>query len=132
MKVLITYKEIADYIENQYKVRLKFAKADSRSIEISCKPKIFLPDICVKLTIKAMRKDIICLSYACSQAVSLIFSGIVSYLQEKLPRGITINAADHRIDVYPHRIKQIEKILSVAELSDITFGENEVIVELIV
>ena len=85
-----------------------------------------MPAIAVKFHIEAMRKDIVCMSYDCSTAASLMIAGVVAYLEEKIPSGIEVNTTDKRVNIYPQRFKQVEKALEYVALSNITFEENSV------
>lgn len=130
MNAFITYKEISDFIENEFKIRPKFVAVDEKSVELSYKPGAFLPAIGVKLHIDAMRKDVVCLSYDCSLAASMLIAGVVGYLEEKIPSGIDVNTEDKRINIYPLRFGQLERVLEYLSLSDIHFGEDGVTVSL--
>ena len=77
-----------------------------------------------------MRKDIVCLSYECGTPASLMITGVVTYLEEKIPSGIKVNTTDKRVNIYPQRFKQIEKALEYMALSNITFEENSANIEL--
>lgn len=90
-----------------------------------------MPPISVKFHIEAMRKDIVCLSYECGTPASLMIAGVVAYLEEKIPSGIEVNTTDKRVNIYPQRFKQIEKVLEYVALSNITFEENSANVVLI-
>ena len=83
-----------------------------------------MPTISVKFHIEAMRKDIVCLSYECGTPASLMIAGIVAYLEEKIPSGIEVNTTDKRVNIYPQRFKQIEKVLESMVLSNLTFEDN--------
>ena len=85
-----------------------------------------MPVIAVKFRIEAMRKDIVCMSYDCGTAASLMIAGVVAYLEEKIPSGIEVNTTDKRVNIYPQRFKQVEKALEYVALSNITFEENSV------
>lgn len=124
MNAEITYKEISDFIEKEFKIRPKFTTVNEKTLDVSYKPGMFMPTISVKFHIKTMRNDIICLSYECGNAASLMIAGVVAYLQEKIPNGIEVNTTDKRVNIYPQRFKQLEKALKYVALSNITFEEN--------
>lgn len=124
MNAEITYKEISDFIEEEFKIRPKFTTVNEKTLDVSYKPGMFMPTISVKFHIKTMRNDIICLSYECGNAASLMIAGVVAYLQEKIPNGIEVNTTDKRVNIYPQRFKQLEKALKYVALSNITFEEN--------
>ena len=74
--------------------------------------------------VEAVRKDVVCMSYDCGSAASLMIAGIVAYLEEKIPSGIEMNTTDKRVNIYPQRFKQLEKALEYVALSNITFEES--------
>ena len=124
MNAVITYREISDFIEKECKIRPKFTTVDEKTFEVSYKPGVFMPAIAVKFHIEAMRKDIVCMSYDCGTAASLMIAGVVAYLEEKIPSGIEVNTTDRRVNIYPLRFKQVEKALEYVALSNIVFEEN--------
>jgi hypothetical protein len=124
MNAVITYKEISDFIEKEFKIRPKFTTVDERTLEVNYKPGVFMPTISVKFHIEAMHKDIVCMSYDCGTPASLMIAGVVAYLDEKIPSGIEVNTTDKRVNIYPLRFKQIEKVLEYVVLSNITFEDN--------
>lgn len=124
MNAVITYKEISDLIEKEFKMRSKFTTVDEKTFEVSYRPGVFMPAISVQFHIEAMRKDIICMSYECGTAASLMIAGMVAYLEEKIPSGISVDTTDKRINIYLQRFKQIEKMMEYVELSNITFEGN--------
>lgn len=130
MNAVISYKEISDFIESEFKIRPKFTTVDDKTLEVSYSPGAFLPAISVRFHIKAMRSDIVCLSYECGIPASLMIAGVVAYIEEKIPSGIEVNTTDKRVNIYPQRFKQIEQALEYVTLSDITFGEDSVNVAL--
>lgn len=126
MNTIISYKEISDFIEKGLKVRPKFTTVDEKTIEVRYKPSVFMPDISVKLHIEAMRKDVVCMTYDCGTPASLMIAGVVAYLEENIPSGIEVNTTDKRVNIYPLRFKQIEKVMEYIALSDIYFEESSV------
>ena len=124
MNAEITYKEISDFIEKEFKIRPKFTTVNEKTLDVSYKPGEFMPTISVKFQIETMCNDIVCLSYKCSAPASLMIAGEVAYLQEKIPNGIEVNTTDKRVNIYPQRFKQLEKALKYVALSNITFEEN--------
>ena len=126
MNVVITYKEISDFIEKEYKIRPRFTTINEKTVEVSYKPGVFMPVISVNVKIEALRQDIVCMSYECGTAASLMIAGIVAYLEEKIPSGIEVNTMDKRVNIYPQRFKQMEEALEYIALSNLTFEENAI------
>ena len=126
MNVVITYKEISDFIEKEYKIRPRFTTINEKTVEVSYKPGVFMPAISVNVKIEAMRQDIVCMSYECGTAASLMIAGIVAYLVETIPSGIEVSTTDKRVNIYPQRFKQAEKVLEYVALSNLTFENNAI------
>ena len=124
MNVVITYREILDFLEKEFKIRPDFTTIDEKTFEVSYKPGVFMPAISVQFHIEAMRKDIICMSYECGSAASLMIAGVITYLEEKMPSGISVDTTDKRVNIYLQRFKQIEKAMEYVALSNITFEGN--------
>lgn len=130
MNVVITYKEISDFIERKSRIHPQLTTVDGKTIDVSCKPGAFMPAISVRFHIEAMRKDVLCLSYECGAPVALMIAGVVAYLKERIPSGIEVNPTDKRLNLNLRRFGQIEKALEYVALSDIAFEENSAILEL--
>lgn len=132
MNIVVSYKEISNFIEKMFKIYPKFATVDEKTIEVSYKPGMLMPAISVKLHIEAMRKDIICMSYDCGKPTFLMIAGVVAYLEEKIPYGIEINTENKRINVYPLRFNEVKNVSELVTLTNIIFQENSIKVELTV
>lgn len=130
MDIIVSYKEISNFIGKKFKICPKFTTVDENTLEASYKPGMFMPTVSVKLHIDAMRKDIVCMSYDCGKPASLMIAGIVAYLEEKIPSGIEVNTADKRINVYPLRFERLENVCEHVSLTDIAFQENSIKMEL--
>lgn len=126
MNAVITFKEVSDFIEKEFKIRPKFTTINEKTVEVSYKPGVFMPAISVNVKIEAMRQDIVCMSYECGTAASLMIAGIVAYLEETIPSGIEVSTTDKRVNIYPQRFKQAEKVLEYVALSNLTFEVNAI------
>lgn len=62
MKVGITFTEISNIIEKKLNVHPTFTKLDDKTLEVSCKPKPYVPTISMKLHIEAVQDDTVSLS----------------------------------------------------------------------
>ena len=130
MNAAITYKEVSDFIEKRYRIRPTFTTIDEKTFEVSYNPGVFMPAIAVKFHIEAMSTDILCISYDCGAAAHLMISGVVAYLEARIPSGIEVNTTEKRVNIYPKCFKQLEKALEYVALSDIAFAENVVNIRL--
>lgn len=79
MNAIVTYNEISDFFEKKFKICPKFTTIDEKTFEVSYKPGVFMLAIAIKFHIAAMRKDVVCMSYDCNTAASLMIAGIVAY-----------------------------------------------------
>ena len=131
MNVLITYKEISDFIEQKFKIRPLFSSIDRRTLNVSYKPMAFMPSIDIKFVIDEISGDSVSISYDCGAAAALMIAGVVTYLNENIPNGVDVNTTDRKVKIYPQQIEQVEKALEYVALSDITFDENSINIALL-
>ena len=131
MKVGITFTEISNIIEKKLNAHPTFTKLDDKTLEVSCKPKPYVPTISMKLHIEAVQDDTVSLSYDCNTAVSLMISGAVAYLEEKIPHAIEVNTTEKRVNLHPLQMKELEKVVEYVSVSDIEFDDNYMNITLI-
>lgn len=124
MNVIITHKELLDFIEKQFKICPQITTVDEKSVNVSYKPVAFAPAIGVQFRVETICQDMVRISYDCGKAASLLIAGVIAYLEEKIPQGVTVNTNNKYIDIYPLLIKQLDKLMEHLILSDITFEEN--------
>lgn len=130
MNAAITYNEVSDFIQKEFKIRPSFITIDEKTIRASYNPGLFMPTIGINFHIEAVSKDIVCVSYECGAAASLMIAGVFAFLEEKIPKGIEVDSVSKRVNIYPQRFKQVEKALKFVALSDITFEADSAIVAL--
>ena len=126
MKATISYTEMSAWAGKRFHIAPAFKRMDEKSLEVSFKPGRFIPTVKVTFKVEAMRKDVVCLSYNCSTAVSLLISGAVEHLQSKIPHGIEVKPDDKRVNVYLDRIDKLKNALDYVAPTDLSFGEEEV------
>jgi len=129
MNAVIYYHEISNYIENKVKIRPNFICVDNKTLEISYKPGI-LPSIILNLHVESINKDVVCITYNCNTAASLMIAGVVKYLEEKIPSSVEINPKDKCIQVNLNQINKADKILEHISNFDLSFEKEHLIVEL--
>ena len=130
MIVNVSFNEILDFVQGKFKFRPVLKAVGAKCVEISYKPSPFLPEIGVTLKILGLRKDIVCFSYECGTAASMLICGVVEFLQTSIPDGVCIDTLDKRVDIYPERLRKLEKVFAHVELEDIVFDEASVNVAL--
>lgn len=124
MKAQISYNEISEYIARKFKVRPTLAYIDERTMEVSYRPAVFLPAMEIGIRVEAVRGNIVCLSYQCGAAATLIISGVMAYLEKHIPQGVEINTSNKRINLFLERIPQLAKALEHIELEDLCFDSE--------
>lgn len=131
MNIIITYKEISDFIEQKFKICPLFSSIDRRTLNVSYKPMAFMPSIDIKFVIDEISDDSVSIFYNCGAAAALMIAGVVTYLKENIPNGVDVNTTDRKVKIYPQQIEQVEKALEYVALSDITFDENSINIALL-
>lgn len=126
MKVELSYEEIVNYVERNYFIRPQLVYIDERTIDVEYKPSKFLPAMSIRVHIDSCRKDMVCLSYECSAPMTMIISGAVDHLGNKIPQGIDVNTTEKRVVIYLDQIDVLEKPLSYMELETISLCDNHI------
>lgn len=124
MNIKMHYEEVANYVERHYLIRPQLKRIDDKTLEVSCCLGRFFPPMTLQIHIEAMRKDVVCMSYECSAAMSMLIAGAVGYLDNKLPHGIEIKADDRRINLFPDYVKEIRQLMEYAQLDSIHIHED--------
>ena len=127
MNITLTYTELADLLAKELNIKPTFQRIDDRTLSVGYTPGLFIPPVTVQLHVDAMRRDIICLSYDCHAAVSLIIKGAVEHMRSKIPQGIEVNTEKKTINIYPLCIKELHKFTDYFTLSRVTFTDNAVV-----
>lgn len=126
MNAVITYNEILNLIQKKSKICPTFTAIDNKTLKVSCKPNMFIPEITVSVHIDAISKNAICLSYDCAQIATVLVSGVVESLKSAIPDGVKINPANKHIDIYPESFKKVAKVYEYISLSDIVFTDDAI------
>ena len=126
MKATVSYTEISDWTGKRFHIAPVLKRVDEKSLEVSFKPGRFIPTVKVTFKVEAMRKDVVCLSYDCCTAISLLIRGAVEHLQNKMPHGIEVKPEEKRVNVYLDRIDKLKSALDYVIPTDLTFTGEEV------
>lgn len=131
MKIQLTYDEILGYVEDKFHVRPTIDVVDSKTLRIMYKVSRFLPTISVDIHIDSVSKDLIRLSYDCSSIVNGLLSGVVGFIQERIPREqIELSTDNKKVLVNLDKVEQLKKVLDVVALTDITFYSDSIVLNM--
>lgn len=130
MNVTINYEELSAYISKEFMICPQFECVDEKSVRVMYKPGTFIPTVSVVIKVDGMRDDVICLSYDCSKPMAMIVDGAVQLLKEKMPDGVEVIVDQKRVNVFPERVEQLEKVLKYVRLKGIRFTEDAMCAEL--
>ena len=130
MNISISYSEILNFVEKKFKVRPLLQKKTASALTISYKPTALLPAMSVDIAVDGIDDDVVMLSYDCSKAISLVVSGVVTYLEEKMPVAVDVDTAARTIKLNLGKIDKLEAVLEYMALTDIAFAENEVVAKI--
>ena len=126
MKVELSYEEIINYVERNYSIHPQLVYIDERTVDIEYKLSKFLPAMSIRVRIDGCRKDVVCLSYECSAPMTMIISGVVGHLGNKIPQGIDMNTTEKRVVIYLDQVAVLEKPLSYVELETISLCDDHI------
>lgn len=126
MKVELSYEEIVNYVERNYSIHPQLVYIDERTVDIEYKLSKFLPAMSIRVRIDGCRKDVVCLSYECSAPMTMIISGAVGHLGNKIPQGIDMNTTEKRVVIYLDQVAVLEKPLSYVELETISLCDDHI------
>ena len=124
MNIVVTYDEISDYIKKKFKLSINFAFIETKKVAISYRPMALIPSIELELNIIEVSNDKVSISYNCGGATSLVISGAISFLQNKIPNGIEVDTKTQLVSIRPRHIEQLKDALEYIVLSDINFEKD--------
>ena len=130
MNISISYSEILNFVEKKFKVRPLLQKKTASALTIGYKPTALLPAMSVDIAVDGIDDDVVMLSYDCSKAISLVVSGVVTYLEEKMPAAVDMDTAARTIKLNLGKIDKLKAVLEYMALTDIAFAENEVVAKI--
>lgn len=131
MEVQISYNDILRFLRNHANVdtsRLQIVRKSSRTLEIGYNISAWVPTVTISVSIDKVTDHHLYLSYDCSAAASMIISGVVSFLQSKIPAGIKVDTTSKKVYVYLDVINGLEKALQYVTPKDIQFETNMIYV----
>lgn len=128
MNITLQVSEIVSLVEKKFKVKPQIETIDNKSIKVSYAPAAFLPAVSLTLRIDALYGNLLKMSYDCNMATAMLISGSISYLEEKLPKGVTVDTDKKQVEIDLTRIEQLGKVLEYVVLDNVYFATGEVVV----
>ena len=129
MEVQISYNEVLRFLRNHANVdtsRLQIVRKGSRTLAISYDISAWAPTVTISISVDKVTEHHLYLSYDCSAAASMIISGVVSFLQSKIPAGVKVDTTSKKVYVYLDVINGLEKALQYVTLTDIRFDADAI------
>ena len=129
MEVQISYNELLRFLRNHANVdvsRLQIVRMSSRTLAISYDISAWVPTVTISVSVDKVTDHHLYLSYDCSAAASMIISGVVSFLQSKIPAGVKVDTTSKKVYVYLDVINGLEKALQYVTLTDIRFDADAI------
>lgn len=131
MNIQLTFNEILGYVEEKFHVRPTIDVVDSKTLRVMYKVSRFLPTISVDIHIDSVSEGLIRLSYDCSSIVNGLLSGVVGFVQDRIPREqIEISTDNKKVLVHLDKVEQLKKVLDVVALTDITFYSDSIVLNM--
>ena len=127
MEVQISYNELLRFLRNHANVdvsRLQIIRKSSRTLAISYDISDWVPTVTISVSVDKVTERHLYLSYDCSAAASMIISGVVSFLESKIPAGVKVDTASKKVYIYLDVINGLDTVLQYVMPKDIQFDED--------
>ena len=134
MKATLSFNEIKDFISKKTnnKINLDFTCVDYRTVKVSYKPMQFLPTVNVDVMVAKVDNSQLVLSYKANPAVDMIIKGVSNYLDNHIPKEIIeLDASIQCVCINLDKIEQLQKLLEMVELKQISFEKENVRAEIV-
>lgn len=131
MEVQISYNEVLRFLRNHANVdtsRLQIIRKSSRTLAISYDISAWVPTVTISVSVDKVTDHHLYLSYDCSAAASMIISGVVSFLESKIPAGVKVDTTSKKVYIYLDVINGLDKVLQYVTPKDIQFETNMIYV----
>ena len=90
-----------------------------------------MPTINVDIHVDSVSEELIALSYDCSSIVNGLLSGVVGFIQERIPREqIEFSTDNKKVLVHLDKVEKLRKVLDVVVPTDITFYSDSVVLSM--
>lgn len=132
MELQITYNEILRFLGDHTNIdtsRMQIVRMNSRTLAISYDISVWVPTVTISVSVDKITDHHLYLSYDCSAAASMIISGVVSFLESKIPAGVKVDTASKKVYIYLDVINGLDKVLQYVTPSDIYFDTDAIILK---
>ena len=123
MKLTISYSELHNYIAAHYHMNVSFTRVSDNEVCVSVTQKIFIKTIQVNLNLKVeeVSNESVLLIYNSGFGIDLIVSGLLTFVEKKLPEyGNLISKQDgNRISLHLSKIEKLKEAFYMVELTGI-------------
>ena len=129
MELQITFSELLRFLGKHTNIdtsRLQIVRMSSRTLAISYDISVWVPTVTISVSVDEVTEHHLYLSYDCSAAASMIISGVVSFLQSKIPAGVKVDTTSKKVYVYLDVINGLEKALQYVTPTDIRFDADAI------
>lgn len=130
MNISISYLEIQDYIAKHYHTNVMLVKVSEREICVSVSQKVLIKTVQMNLNLRVddVNNDSIRLTYNSGFGIDLIISGLLTFLEKKLPEYGKFISRDNgnRLRIQISEIEKLSKILNTVTLTNISFLDQSV------
>lgn len=136
MNIIINFNEITGFVKKNYNKEITISHINDKSIEVSYNPGSFLPFIVVDLTVTKIDSYVIDMKYdlhAKSVLGELPLTSVLAKIpsiQDLIPKAAEVDTKEKTIKINMLKIENLKKTLDFVSLSNISFQEEEVNVEL--
>ena len=124
MIIRIEYEKLLHYVHKHYGVSPKLTRMNDKTLEVGYKPASFIPLITIRLRVEEIRGEVVCLSYDCSKAMTLLITGAVELLNEKIPGGVRVDTTNKRLELCLSQIEGVDKALTYIQPNDLLFNPD--------
>ncbi len=132
MKLSLAYHELEALITEAVNIKLNIQYINEKTLCVSYSPSRIIPSVSVELRVNAVRRDVISIIYECNDAVSMIIKGVLKHMHTGVPCGVVVDGESNLITLYPLYIKQLEGVTRYFAITNLTFGEEGIDVEVVV
>ncbi|MBR6757613.1 MAG: hypothetical protein IKM35_03980 [Bacteroidaceae bacterium] len=132
MKLSLAYHELEALITEAVNIKLNIQYINEKTLCVNYSPGRIIPSVSVELRVNAVRRDVISIMYECNDAVSMIIKGVLKHMHTDVPCGVVVDGESNLITIYPLYIKQLEGVTRYFAITNLTFGEEGIDVEVVV